>query len=146
MDETDKKAKFKLIEGNPSAKKPRRGKSSPPFIKAAVVGSKYPDIDPVNHNNLTNQTEISRTIEEYRKLVAKDPEDPVLLNALGDLYVRAGKVDMAQNCFQLLAEIFYQQKNLLKALAIYKKIIYLSSSHLEANRRVTEIKAQLGLK
>ena len=48
-------------------------------------------------------------IEEYRKILAKDPKDLTILNTVGDMYVRLEKKEEAVKCFYQLADNFLEK-------------------------------------
>lgn len=69
---------------------------------------------------------LREAIEEYRKLLKRDPQDINIINIIGDLYVRLKEKDKAQEEFRRIAT-YYEEKGLYpQAIAIYKKIIKLN--------------------
>lgn len=73
---------------------------------------------------------LQAAIAEYRKVLDKNPDDTNTLNRVGDLYARLNKIDDAVDLFRQIAEYYTQDGFLVKAIAIYKKILRLDSSQL----------------
>jgi tetratricopeptide (TPR) repeat protein len=69
---------------------------------------------------------ITAAIAQYFQAVEQDPEDTSLLNTIGDLYVRAGKIPNALSCFSTLADHYCQHGFRIRAVAMLKKILRLS--------------------
>jgi tetratricopeptide (TPR) repeat protein len=69
-----------------------------------------------------SQGKIPSAIQEYRKIVERDPADFAALNTLGDLYVRTKNEREAIGYFLRAAEHYREQGFALKAIAMYKKI------------------------
>src|SRR6266851_2687540 len=68
------------------------------------------------------QGKTAQAIEEYQKLVSQDPKDLMAINMLGDLYIRAGRVEDAVHNFTRIAEHYRENGYTVKAIAMYKKI------------------------
>jgi tetratricopeptide (TPR) repeat protein len=75
--------------------------------------------------SLASQGKISQAIDRYFRILEKDPSELILLNAIGDLYVRDKNVAEGLKQFYRLAEAYVQSGYALKAIAIYKKIVKL---------------------
>ena len=71
---------------------------------------------------LASQGKISQAINRYFNIFEKDPSELILLNTIGDLYVRDRNVAEGLKQFYRLAEAYVQGGHTLKAIAIYKKI------------------------
>lgn len=65
-------------------------------------------------------------LQLYIKIHELDPQDPTIINTIGDLYLRQGEKDEALIWYQELAEIFESNQRLSSAIATYKKILKLS--------------------
>ena len=52
------------------------------------------------------QGKIPAAIDEYRKVVSADPGDLTTVNTLGDLYVRAGRIQDAISNFSRIADSY----------------------------------------
>jgi tetratricopeptide (TPR) repeat protein len=70
-----------------------------------------------------SQGRIPQAIAEYQKVIKLDPNDVLILNTIGDLYLRQGKVTEANQHFLQVADTYVRNNFLLKALAVYKKIL-----------------------
>lgn len=69
------------------------------------------------------QGNIKGALEEYQKIIDKDPKDSVTLNTMGDLYLRISETEKAISCFTAAAENYEKQGFTKKAIAIYQKIL-----------------------
>ena len=75
--------------------------------------------------NLANQGKISQAIKRYLDILERDPSELILLNTIGDLYIRERNVSEGLKQFYKLAEAYVQAGYALKAIAIYRKIVKL---------------------
>src|SRR5438046_2626997 len=88
---------------------------------------------------------IPQAITEYLKIVKVDPNDVLTLNTVGDLYLRLGKVPEATQYFSQVAETYTRNNFLLKAIAVYKKILRADAGNLPINQTLAELLARQGL-
>jgi tetratricopeptide (TPR) repeat protein len=88
------------------------------------------------------QGKLEGAIEEYVRLVAEQPRDWASINALGDLYVRAGDADRAVEQFTRVADFLFDEGFLPKAQAVYKKALKVHSTHDHTLLRLAEIAAR----
>ncbi|MGB5813289.1 MAG: tetratricopeptide repeat protein, partial [Polyangiales bacterium] len=86
-----------------------------------------------------------KAIAQYQKLVDADKRDVRSLLKVGDLYVRKGDRGSAIETYGKVAEHYAQQGFFLKAIAVYKQILKLDPSQLEAQVRLGEMYEQLQL-
>jgi tetratricopeptide (TPR) repeat protein len=91
------------------------------------------------------QGKISLAINEYLKIVKEDPEDVLTLNTLGDLYLRQGKEDDAKRIFLQVAGTYSRNNFLLKAIAVYRKILSSNPEDLEVNLLLASLLARQGM-
>jgi tetratricopeptide (TPR) repeat protein len=91
------------------------------------------------------QGKLDGAIEEYVRLVEDQPRDWNAINALGDLYVRAGDDDRAVEQFTRIADYLFAEGFFPKAAALYKKALKVKNSHEPTLLRLGEIAAQQGL-
>jgi tetratricopeptide (TPR) repeat protein len=61
--------------------------------------------------------------EQYARVVASTPGDLATANALGDLYVRMGRPDLAMPIYLQVAEAFHREGFYARAAAYYRKIL-----------------------
>ena len=94
---------------------------------------------------LLRQGRLDGAIEEYARLVADQPQDWNAINALGDLYVRAGDSDRAVAQFTRVADYLFAEGFLPKAAALYKKALKVQGHHEHTLLRLGEIAARQGL-
>ncbi len=88
---------------------------------------------------------IQAAIREYRKVLKKNPRDANTLNRVGDLYARIERIDDAVGLFMRIAEQYADEGFLLKAIAIYKKIIKLAPTRLPVYEQLAELYHRQGL-
>src|SRR4029078_9257890 len=74
---------------------------------------------------------IDSAIKEYLKVLKENPNDVNTLNRVGDLYARLSRIDDAVRLFTQIAQQYTEDGFLVKAIAIYKKIIKLDPTRLQ---------------
>ena len=91
------------------------------------------------------QGKIPAAIDEYRKVVSADPGDLTTINTLGDLYVRAGRIQDAIFNFSRIADSYREGGFTLKAIAMLKKISKLDPTNAETAMKLANLYSQQGL-
>lgn len=91
------------------------------------------------------QGKLPAAIDEYRKVVVADPSDLTTINTLGDLYVRAGKIQDAIANFSRIADSYRESGFTLKAIAMLKKISKLDPTNVETSMKLANLYSQQGL-
>lgn len=91
------------------------------------------------------QGKIPAAIDEYRKVVSADPGDLTTINTLGDLYVRAGRIQDAISNFSRIADSYREGGFTLKAIAMLKKISKLDPTNVETAMKLANLYSQQGL-
>jgi tetratricopeptide (TPR) repeat protein len=91
------------------------------------------------------QGKIPAAIDEYRKVVDADPSDLTTINTLGDLFVRAGRIQDAINNFSRIADSYREGGFTLKAIAMLKKISKLDPTNVETAMKLANLYSQQGL-
>lgn len=91
------------------------------------------------------QGKIPAAIDEYKKVVTADPTDLTTINTLGDLYVRAGRIQDAITNFSRIAESYRESGFILKAIAMLKKISKLDPTNVETAMKLANLYSQQGL-
>jgi tetratricopeptide (TPR) repeat protein len=86
-----------------------------------------------------------KAIAQYKKLVDADKRDVRSLLKIGDLYVRKGDRGSAIETYQGVADHYAQQGFFLKAIAVFKQILKLDPSRLDAQVQLGEMYEQLQL-
>ncbi|HVM31564.1 MAG TPA: tetratricopeptide repeat protein, partial [bacterium] len=86
-----------------------------------------------------------KAIEEYKKLIALDPEDVNTHNMLGDVYVKKGSIPEAFDAYIKVSGDFSARGQVDKAVVVNKKIAALDSAKLsgEAQKKQGLIKQTL---
>ena len=88
---------------------------------------------------------VQQAIGEYLKIVKLDPNDVLILNTIGDLYLRQGNSSEANKYFSQVAENYVQNNFFLKAIAVYKKILKVDPDNLAINSTMASLYARQGL-
>ena len=91
------------------------------------------------------QGKLTAAIDEYQKILKKDPKDLMTLNTVGDLYIRAGKTEDALKCFYGLAEKSIEAGFVPRAIAVYKRITKIDVEALPALTKLGELYSMQGL-
>ena len=72
---------------------------------------------------------IKKAISLMQDILQIDPENPKLIQKMGDLYNLAGQKDEAVEYYYAVAEKYLKENYLLKAVALFKSIIRIDPSH-----------------
>jgi Flp pilus assembly protein TadD len=94
---------------------------------------------------LIRQGKLDGAIAEYVRLVEDQPRDWSAVNALGDLYLRAGDVERAVAQFTKAADHHFDEGYLPKAAALYKKSLKAKKDDDHTLLRLADISARHGL-
>ncbi|MBI4887124.1 MAG: tetratricopeptide repeat protein [Acidobacteria bacterium] len=94
---------------------------------------------------LLRQGKLDGAIEEYVRLIDDQPRDFNSINALGDLYVRAGDPDRAVAQFTRVADHLFAEGFLSKAQALYKKALKVQPRHEHTLMQLAETASRQGL-
>jgi len=86
----------------------------------------------------------NKALTELLKVVKVTPNDVNLLNKIGDLYSKTGNTKSAIDYFTKVAESYQKGGFNLKAIALYKKIIRIDDSALDARQRLVDLYIQQG--
>jgi tetratricopeptide (TPR) repeat protein len=92
-----------------------------------------------------SQGKIPSAIQEYGKIVERDPADYSVLNTLGDLYARTKNATEAIDCFLRVADHYREQGFALKAIAMYKKVSRLNADVPGVAHNLARLYEQQGL-
>jgi tetratricopeptide (TPR) repeat protein len=91
------------------------------------------------------QGKIAQAVQEYAKVVEREPNDFTSVNMLGDLYARLKRGEEAVAHFLRVAEHYREQGFTLKAVAMYKKILRLGAGAPGVGRKLAALYEQQGL-
>ncbi len=89
------------------------------------------------------QGKLGAAIDEYVRLIAADPGDTSSVNALGDLYVRAGQLDRAAAHFARAGEQLIREGAAGRAAAVYKKILRINPRDKDATLALERLSEKL---
>lgn len=92
------------------------------------------------------QGKLDRAFDAYQTVLKADPADSNVLNALGDLCARMGNKAEAITYFMRLGEVYRDDGLTVRAIAVYKKVLKLDSSHTEASLACADQYAEQGLR
>src|SRR5262245_5392262 len=88
---------------------------------------------------------VDAAIKEYLKVLKENPHDVSTLNRLGDLYARIARIDDAVKVFSQIADRYAEDGFLVKAIAIYKKVIKLDPTRLQVYEQLAALYHKQGL-
>ena len=91
------------------------------------------------------QGKLNAAIDDYSKIAEFDPSDLTVVNTLGDLLVRAGRVEEAILNFSKIAESYRENGFTLKAIAMFKKISKLNPQNVDVSLKLAALYSQQGL-
>jgi tetratricopeptide (TPR) repeat protein len=91
------------------------------------------------------QGKLQNAINEYEKVIEKDPRDLTVTNTVGDLYARLGQADRATACFKRVGERYAEDGFTVKAIAMFKKLTKVNPSALDAVLKLADLYTQQGL-
>jgi tetratricopeptide (TPR) repeat protein len=94
---------------------------------------------------LLRQGKLDGAIKEYVRLIAEQPHDWNAINALGDLYARAGDTESAATQFTSVADHLFGEGFHQRAAALYKKVLKVQAQHEHALSQLAEIAARQGV-
>jgi tetratricopeptide (TPR) repeat protein len=92
--------------------------------------------------SLVQQGKVAQAIEAYEQIVRHDPTDWNSGNTLGDLLVRAGLTQQAIREYTRVADDLAKEGFLARAGAIYKKVLRLNPTHVDALRETESLQVQ----
>ena len=98
-----------------------------------------------NAERLVARGKLNAAIESYLAVLDSDPDDTTTLNRVGDLYARLQRLGEAIELFKRAAEHFSEEGFIVKAIAIYRKILRLDPLQLEASESLADLQARQGL-
>ncbi|HUZ45352.1 MAG TPA: tetratricopeptide repeat protein [Terriglobia bacterium] len=78
-------------------------------------------------------------IQQYLTILENDPSDLILLNTIGDLYIRDKNVAEGLKQFYKLANAYVQEGFAVRAIAIYKKISKIDRNTAEPSLKLAEL-------
>ena len=96
-------------------------------------------------DKLLKQGKVAAAIVEYVRLVEDKPSDWNAVNALGDLYAKAGETERAAEQFTRAADHLYGEGFFPRASAVYKKVLKVRSNDDHALWQLAEIAGRNGL-
>ena len=96
-------------------------------------------------DKLLKQGKLAAAIEEYVRLVEDKPGDWNTVNALGDLYAKAGETERAVEQFTRAADHLYGEGFFPRASAVYKKVLKVRSNDDHALWQLADIAGRNGL-
>ncbi len=84
-------------------------------------------------------------MKEFHRLLQAEPTDTNIRLKIGDLYMKRGETDQAIQAYSQVAEQFAKTGFDAKAVAIYKQILRIDASCLNAHVRLGDLFQRLGL-
>ncbi len=87
----------------------------------------------------------AQAVKEYQKLLTKEPDEPTLLNTVGDLLLRQNSRDEALEYFRRAADVYLRNGFLVKSIAVYKKIYQFNPAEPLVNENLADLYQRQGL-
>ncbi|MCX8012473.1 MAG: tetratricopeptide repeat protein, partial [Desulfobacterota bacterium] len=85
-----------------------------------------------------------KTLREYLKIAAKEPDNPGIQIKIGDLYLKKGKKPEALKSYLIAAEIYRKEELHQLAMSIYKTILSLDPTLVEVYFTLAHLYQNLG--
>jgi tetratricopeptide (TPR) repeat protein len=98
-----------------------------------------------NAQQFTSKGHYDKAIAEWKKLVTGTPADGTIFNTIGDLHLKRNASNDAIEAYFQAASAFRAGDAALKAIALYKKILKVDPSRLDAYRCLGDLNAERGL-
>ncbi|PSH04672.1 MAG: hypothetical protein CXZ00_04650 [Acidobacteria bacterium] len=98
-----------------------------------------------NAERYLQQNKLQNAISEYEKILKVEPRDLAILNTVGDIYSRLGQNGKAIERFQVVGEAYLAEGHVVKAIAMYRKIVKLDPNGLPAMEKLAELYRKQGL-
>lgn len=98
-----------------------------------------------NAQQFTSKGQYDKAIAEWKKLVTGTPADGTIFNTIGDLHLKRNASNEAIEAYFQAASAFRAGDAALKAIALYKKILKVDPSRLDAYRCLGDLNAERGL-
>jgi pilus assembly protein FimV len=85
------------------------------------------------------QGKIPAAIQEYQSVLEQEPRDLVILNTVGDLYLRVNKTAEALTYFYKLGEAYVEDGFVRNGIAVFKKITRSDPNAIDAVSRLADL-------
>ncbi|HWP46477.1 MAG TPA: cyclic nucleotide-binding domain-containing protein [Candidatus Limnocylindrales bacterium] len=95
---------------------------------------------------VSKEKDTSSQIEEYKKLLEKNPKNIDVQLKLGDAYAKTGDKEAAIKAYTEAAIRYAEEGHLVKAIAVNKIIVRLDPSRKEAHERLANLYFQRGVR
>lgn len=93
----------------------------------------------------TSKGQYDKAVAEWKKLATGTPADGTIFNTIGDLHLKRNATGEAVEAYFQAAAAFRAGDAALKAIALYKKILKVDPSRLDAYRCLGDLNAERGL-
>ncbi|MBI4715280.1 MAG: tetratricopeptide repeat protein [Nitrospirae bacterium] len=89
--------------------------------------------------------QLSKAIEEWKKLLADTPNDAGIYNTIGDLHLRNQASQEAVEAYLQAGEIFHSSGFTAKAIAVFQKILKIAPERKDIYLRIGEMNVERGM-
>ena len=89
--------------------------------------------------------QLDKAVREYERLAEETPTDIRSLLKVAELQTQLGNLETGAETYMRVAGVYVSEGFLLKAVAVYKQVLKLSSEHLDANLKLGEMYTKLNL-
>ena len=93
----------------------------------------------------TQKGQFDRAIKEYSSIVDEDPDDVRIWLKIGDLHTKRGAISQAISTYVRVANNYAEKGFHLKSVAVYKKILTIDPSSVDAHKSLGDLYVHLGL-
>lgn len=95
--------------------------------------------------HLAREGKFDRSLKEYEKILKADPEDMRVKLQVAELFIKLRKIQEAIQVYRDVAEHYTQDGFYLKAVTVYKSILRLNPSLIDANKALAELYEKMGV-
>lgn len=96
-------------------------------------------------NLLAARGQFDKALAEWKKLLTDSPNDGTIHNSIGDLHLKRNAPGEAIEAYLQAGAAFRAAGSVLKAIAVYKKILKLDPTHYKAYHNLGQLNAERGL-
>ena len=82
---------------------------------------------------------LQEAIQEYKKVLAVDPQDVHVRNIVSDLYLKSNQKDRAIEELYKVASHYEERGSYSQSMAVYKKIIKLNPGNIESSMKLADL-------
>lgn len=97
-------------------------------------------------SKLLQKNKFQGVLEDYKKLAQAHPEDMRIQLKIAETYFKAREFDHAIKTYEKIAEHYSEKNFILKAVAVYQRILKLNPNLVEINLKLSDLYQKLDMK